>query len=324
MKNSSKADLTLGIDIGGTNTVFGIVDDNGDILAKGNIPTTGHPGFTEYIDNLYEAVSIKLRDAGIPYERLAAIGVGAPCINTRTGVIEGAVDLPWESPIPLTDRLTAVFGLPAAGENDANAAALGEMYYGAARGMDNYIMLTLGTGVGSAIICDGRLLRGKRGLAGELGHAIIRHDQQARPCSCGRKGCLETYTSARGVVETAKRLISDTDTPSILRNFDEINAKDIGEAAKNGDPLALATFRITGDILGEACANFTTFSSPEAFIFFGGVAHSFPFFEEAMRRSFNRHLLWVYDGQVSFMRSSLPEADAAILGAAATGRAVAM
>lgn len=320
MENSSKADLTLGIDIGGTNTVFGIVDANGHILEKGSIPTTAFPTFPNYIKNLHDAVSEILKNANIPYYRIASIGVGAPCINTETGVIEGAVDLPWTSPLPLIEELTARFGLPAACENDANAAALGEMYYGAARGMKNFIMLTLGTGVGSAIICDGRLLQGTRGLAGELGHTIIRRGPEARPCTCGRKGCLETYTSARGVVLTAKELMRDTDTPSILRESEDIDAKAIGEAAETGDVLALETFRLTGEILGEACADFTAFSSPEAFIIFGGVAHAYPYFEKAMLESFNANLLWVYDGQIKFMRSTLAEADAALLGAAAVGR----
>lgn len=322
MESSIKADLTLGIDIGGTNTVFGVVDSNGNILVKGSIPTPSHPTFKEYIKNLHDAVMDKLTEANVPYERIASIGVGAPCINTKTGVIEGAVDLPWPSPLPLTDELTAQFGLPSAGENDANAAALGEMYYGAARGIENYIMLTLGTGVGSAIICDGKLLHGKRGLAGELGHTIIRRGEDARPCSCGRKGCLETYASARGVVNTAKQLIATTDLPSVLRDMPDFDAKAIGDAAEQGDPLALETFRYTGKILGEACADFTAFSSPKAFIFFGGVAHAYPYFEEAMHNAYRDNLLWVYEGQVSFQRSTLVEADAALLGAAAVGRSL--
>lgn len=322
MENSSKADLTLGIDIGGTNTVFGIVDANGNILEKGSIPTNASPTFPIYIKNLHDAVLKILNKANIPYSRLASIGVGAPCINTKTGVIEGAVDLPWESPLPLIDELNTRFGLPAAGENDANAAALGEMYYGAARGMENFIMLTLGTGVGSAIVSDGRLLHGTRGLAGELGHTIIRRGPDARPCSCGRKGCLETYCSARGVVMTAEELMGDTDIPSILREVDKIDAKAIGEAAEKGDSLALETFRLTGEILGEACADFTAFSSPQAIILFGGVARSYCYLEEAMLKSFNENLLWVYEGQVGFMRSTLSESDAALLGAAAVGRSI--
>lgn len=320
MKSSSKPYLTLGIDIGGTNTVFGVVDDEGRILVRGKIPTTGHPTFHEFIITLYQTVKEAMANAEIDYESLVAIGVGAPCLNHETGIIEGAVNLPWTSPLPLTFELTKAFGIPAIGENDANAAALGELFYGIAKGMDNFIMLTLGTGVGSAIICDGRLLRGKRGLAGELGHTLIRRGPEARKCNCGRKGCLDAYASARGVVTTANELLEKRNTPSTLREITDLDSKAIGDAASNGDAIALETMRLTGEILGEACADFTAFSSPEAFIFFGGVANAFPLFKDAMKKSFKENLLWVYDGQVRFLPSTLKETDAAILGAAAVGR----
>lgn len=312
--------LTLGIDIGGTNTVFGVVDSDGRILAKGSLPTAGDATFKDFVGRIHKTVEETLAKGGIPSEKVASIGVGAPCLNTETGVIEGAVDLPWPSPLPLTDTLTEFFGVPAGGDNDANAAALGEMYYGVARGLDNFIMLTLGTGVGSAIVCDGNLLHGARGLAGELGHTIIRRDPSARACACGRKGCLEMYATARGVVATAREVMETTDLPSALRDLAELDAKAIGEAAARGDEVALETFRRTGEILGEACADFTAFSSPKAIIFFGGVAKSYPHFEEAMLKAYEENLLWVYKGQVTFLRSTLPEADAALLGAAAVGR----
>lgn len=320
MDTSIDTSLTLGIDIGGTNTVFGAVDCDGRILAKGSIPTTGHPSFSEFIDAVKAGIDKALTEAGIPAEAIRAAGVGAPCINTETGVIEGAVNLPWPSPLSLTYELTKALGIPVAAENDANAAALGEMCYGSAKGLGNFIMLTLGTGVGSGIVCDGRLLRGKRGLAGELGHVCVCHDDTARECNCGRKGCLDAYASARGVIATARELIDSTSTPSSLRSLTELTAKDVGTAAAEGDPLATEALRRTGRILGKACADFAAFSSPEAFIFFGGVARSFNIFENALQEAFREHLLWVYEGQVRFILSSLPAADAALLGAAAAGR----
>lgn len=316
------ADYTLGIDIGGTNTVFGVVNSDGDIVVRGKISTTGHNSFPDYLTHLKDSVKKEAEIKGIDFSEIKAIGVGAPCLNPETGVIEGAVDLPWRSPIPLTYELRSIFGVPAAGENDANAAALGEMYYGSAKGLNNFIMITLGTGVGSAIICDGRLLHGKRGLAGELGHTIIRRDENARMCNCGRRGCLETYVSARGLIETAKELLATSDEPSSLRNVHELNSKIIGEAAVNGDSISLQALNKTGEILGEACADFTAFSSPEAFIFFGGVAGSFTEFKDAMIESYRKNLLWVYDGNVKFMKSSLNQDDAAILGAAAVGKSL--
>lgn len=320
MKELTDKDLTLSIDIGGTNTAFGIIDADGNILCRGTHPTTGHASFKDYIKTMRQSVEVVLNEAGIDYNRLAAIGVGAPCLNCETGVIEGAVNLPWPSPLPLTQELTETFALPAVGDNDANAAALGEMCFGAVKGLDNFIMITLGTGVGSAIICDGHLLRGHRGLAGELGHTIIRRGSEGRKCNCGRSGCLDTYVSAGGVVRTARELLDDNSRHSSLRSVETLDAKSVGEAAAAGDELAQDVFRFTGEILGEACADFAAISSPKAFVFFGGVANAFPLFEQSLRESYRKNLLWVYDSQVEFVKSTLPLADAALLGAAASAR----
>lgn len=321
MKNDdNKRLLTLGIDIGGTNTAFAAVDAEGGIIARGSIPTPGDATFSLFIIRLHKAVSDIMRQAGLNLTDIAAIGVGAPCLNPSTGVVEGAVDLPWPSPLPLRAALEEAFKLPVASENDANAAALGELCYGAARGLDNFIMLTLGTGVGSAIVCDGHLLHGIRGMAGELGHLTIRRGEDARPCTCGRNGCLETYLSARGVVESARQILASDTRPSILRGKEPLHARDIGEAASAGDEIALETLRQTGRILGEVCAAFTTFSSPSAFIFFGGVANSYPLMEATMKEEYERNLLWVYKGQTRFLLSSLPSGDAALLGIAAVAR----
>lgn len=320
MKESSQEKNTLGIDIGGTNTIFGVVSPDGDILVRGSIPTSSYSTFPVYIQTLHKAVKTAAAEGGLNYDSIGAIGVGAPCLNSETGVIEGAVNLPWPSPLPLTALLSEVFGIPAKGENDANVAALGEMCYGAAKGCGNFIMLTLGTGVGSAIVCDGKLLHGKRGLAGEMGHIRVIHGENARLCNCGRRGCLDAYASARGLVKTAEELIATTDLPSVLRDYSGFKAKDIGEAAAGGDLLAVEALNITGRILGEACADFTAFSSPEAFFFFGGVANAFPLFEQEMRKTYKKNLLWVYEDQADFFHSTLPEADAALLGTAAVGR----
>ncbi|MDE6559624.1 MAG: ROK family protein [Muribaculaceae bacterium] len=309
--------LALGIDIGGTNVAFGAVDAEGRILCRGKISTADYATFPEFIAALHDAVAAACEAADIPLSAIGRIGVGAPCMNWETGNIEGAVNLPWPSPLKLTDELERLFGIPAAGENDANAAALGEMYYGAGRGKDNSIMIPLGTGVGGAIICDGRLLHGKRGLAGELGHIPYRRGADARLCSCGRKGCLDAYVSARGVVETARQLLAGSDRPSTLRRLENLDARAICEEAAAGDEIARDTFRLSGEILGEACADFTAFSSPEAFIFFGGVAGAFRHFKDAMTETFNKNLLWIYNDQVEFLQSQLPATDAAILGAAA-------
>lgn len=317
-----KSGLTLGVDIGGTNTVYGIVDAQGNIRARGSISTTGHASFQDFISALYKSVKENLRAAAIEYNAVGAIGVGAPCLSPESGMIVGAVNLPWSSPLPLTAELERVFGIPAAGENDANVAALGEKFYGVARNIDNFIMLTLGTGVGSAIFCDGRLLHGRKGLAGELGHTHIRRGPDARPCTCGERGCLDAYASARGLVMTARELIGSTDLPSRLRDKSDISASEIGKAASDGDALALEALKETGRLLGEACADFAAFSSPEAFIFFGGVANAFPHFKDEMRDEFNRRCLSFYRDEVRFIHSALPETDAALLGTAALGRMI--
>ena len=322
MNNISKSSLTLGIDIGGTNTLFGAVDASGNIIVRGEIPTTGYPSFHDFILSLHSAVASAMEKAAVPYSALGAIGVGAPCISPETGVIEGAVNLPWPSPLPLTDELQRIFHLPAAGENDANVAALGEKYYGIAKNLSNFIMLTLGTGVGSAIICDDHLLHGKKGFAGELGHTHIRRGKEARPCNCGQKGCLDAYVSARGLVTTALDLISNSDLPSSLRDIPELDAKTIGLAAANGDLLALEAVKTTGRLLGEACADFAAYSSPEAFIFFGGVANSFPLFKDAMIAEFNKNCLSIFKNKIQFLHSTLHESDAALLGTAAVGRSI--
>lgn len=310
-------DFVIGIDLGGTNTEFAVINTRGDIVGRGRIPTTGHADINEYMAQLKKSLD-EVIDRTSTRGRIRAIGAGAPCANRETGCIEAATDLPWPSPVPLADMLSAAFGLPAAITNDANAAAAGEMTYGRARGIKNFIMLTLGTGVGSGIVCDGHLLSGSRGFAGELGHVIVKGDSN-RLCGCGRKGCLQTYCSAKGVVTTAVEMLSNNEEDSLLRdyNINEITAKDIYKAAIRGDKLACRVFEFTGRILGEACADFAAYTDPEAIILFGGVAKAGKLLSEPMKESMNEKTLHLYRNRIKVIPSSLPDAEAAILGASA-------
>lgn len=309
----------LGIDIGGTNTVFGIVDARGTVIASGSIKTKKHEKFADYIDELYQEAT-KLLVAHDAVGKVAGIGVGAPNANYYTGNIEDAANLQWKGNLPLGAMLEERFGVPVAVTNDANAAAIGEMTYGAARGMKDFIMITLGTGVGSGVVCGGNLVYGADGLAGELGHVIARRG--GRPCGCGRRGCLETYCSATGVVRSALEFLdAQPDVPSIMRNIpsDELTSKDVYDAAKAGDEIALNVFKFTGRILGEMLADFAAFTSPEAFILFGGLAKSGKLLMDPLRESFENNLLSFQKGKIKILASELKEADAAVLGASALG-----
>ena len=263
----------VGMDIGGTNTVFGIVDSRGNVLSSDSIKTQQHEDIDEYVDAVCKKL-IPLIQAVGGTEKIKGMGVGAPNGNFYNGTIEFAPNLPWKGVIPLAAMFEEKLGIPTALTNDANAAAIGEMTYGAARGLKDFIMITLGTGVGSGIVINGQLVYGHDGFAGELGHVII--DRNGRPCGCGRKGCLETYCSATGVARTAREFLVQSTEPSLLRNIpsEEIASKDVYDAAVKGDKLALDIFEYTGRILGEALANFIAFSSPEAIILFGGLAKS--------------------------------------------------
>lgn len=307
----------VGIDIGGTHTVFGIVDTDGHIVACDKIMTGEYPELSDYISSLAKAVTEQI-SANRLEGQIEGIGIGAPAVNHNTGVIEGAVDLPWPSPIPLKEMMESATGLPVSATNDANAAAIGEQIYGAGRGLSDFIILTLGTGIGSGIVSDGHLVHGHRGLAGELGHTIIRPG--GRQCSCGRKGCLETYASARGIVHTAIEMIAEfPDMKSVLSEIPpkDLCSADIGNAAANSDQLAIRVLKYTGEILGEACANFCAYSSPQAIVFFGGVTKAGDHLINPIRESLAKHILYIYKDQVEITTSQLPHNDAAVLGAAA-------
>ncbi len=310
----------LGIDIGGTNSVFGLVDARGVVIASDSIKTAKHNKIDDYIDELYTE-SMRLIETNDAVDKVHGIGIGAPNANYFTGVIEDGVNLPWPTPIPLAQLMSDKFGIPVAITNDANAAAIGEMTYGAARGIKDFIMITLGTGVGSGIVVNGQLVYGHDGFAGELGHMIVKRNN-GRICGCGRTGCLEAYCSATGVARTAREFLEvRPNEPSLLRNrqIDTITSKDVYDAAMTGDKLAKEIFEYTGTILGEAMADMTVFSSPEAFILFGGLAKSGDLLMKPLRNAMEKNMMPIFKGKVKVLLSELKEADAAVLGASALG-----
>jgi glucokinase len=309
----------IGIDMGGTNTAFGIVDARGTVIASSSIKTAKHSDINDYIDELFVEAN-RLMVANDAVDKIHGIGVGAPNANYFTGIIEEGVNLPWPTPIPLADLLSAKFGIPVAITNDANAAAIGEMTYGAARGLKDFIMITLGTGVGSGIVINGQMVYGHDGFAGELGHVIVKRNN-GRICGCGRTGCLEAYCSATGVARTAREFLEIRSDESLLRSLevDTITSKDVYDAAVQGDKLAKEIFEYTGKILGEALADFVAFSSPEAFILFGGLTKSGDLIMKPVKNALDKNILPIYRGKVKLLLSELKESDAAVLGASALG-----
>lgn len=309
----------MGIDIGGTNTVFGIVDTRGMVIASGSIKTAKHNNVEDYINELYTEAS-RLIEANDAIGKIHGIGIGAPNANYFTGIIEDGVNLPWPTPLPLARLVEEKFGIPVAITNDANAAAIGEMTYGAARGIKDFIMITLGTGVGSGIVINGQVVYGHDGFAGELGHMIVKRNN-GRLCGCGRTGCLEAYCSATGVARTAREFLEIRTEPSLLRNLDidQITSKDVYDAAVNGDKLAKDIFDYTGTILGEAFCDMMVFSSPAAFILFGGLAKSGDLLLKPLRAAMERNMMTCFKGKAKVLLSELKEADAAVLGASALG-----
>ena len=302
--------------MGGTNTVFGIVDARGNVISKGAIKTD-NPDINDYVLNLKTELT-KLIVAAGGIEKIKGIGAGCPNGNYYTGNIEFAPNLPWKGVVPFATLLSEAFGIPAAITNDANAAAVGEMTYGVARGMKNFIMITLGTGVGSGIVIDGKIVYGHDGFAGELGHVrVVRNN--GRLCGCGREGCLETYSSATGVARTAREFLEMSDKQSSLRLVEPkmITSKDVFDAAMQDDELAKEVFEYTGKILGEAFADFIAFSAPEAIILFGGLAKSGDLILKPVVENMEKNLLAIWKGKVKVLFSALKEADAAVLGASA-------
>jgi|SRR5579875_512734 len=308
--------FAVGIDIGGTGTKFGLVNHRGEISNKGSLKTNAYETLEEFVEALHVALMPSISAVGI--DKIKGIGIGAPNGNFYSGTIEYAPNLPWTGIIPLANMISAKFGLPCSLTNDANAAAVGEMMYGAARGMRDFIMITLGTGVGSGIVANGQLILGHDGFAGELGHTIIRPGGR-KHWSTDLDGSLEAYASATGIVITAKELLESSDKPSSLRQYkpEEINSKTVFECAQQGDEIAQEVYRFTGQILGEALANFIMFSSPEAIILFGGVIKAGKTLIQPTKEHMEKNLLPIFQNKVKLIFSELKEADAAILGASA-------
>lgn len=310
----------IGLDLGGTNSVFGIVDSRGDIKATTAIKTQGYETAEAYVAAAVEALQIIIDQVG-GIDKIKAMGIGAPNANYYKGTIEHAANIIWgKGIVPLADMFSQKLGIPVAMTNDANAAAIGEMTYGVARGMKNFIMITLGTGVGSGIVVNGQLLYGHDGNAGELGHVTMVREG-GRTCGCGRTGCLETYCSATGVARTAREMLATSERLSLLRdlNPEDITSLDVSIAAGKGDELANEIFHFTGKMLGEACADFAAFSSPEAFIFFGGLVKAGELIMKPIREAYDSHVMPVFRGKAQFLISGLDGSSAAVLGASAIG-----
>ncbi|MDD7317541.1 MAG: ROK family protein [Prevotella sp.] len=312
----------IGLDLGGTNSVFGIVDARGEIKATTAIKTQGYESVEAYVDACVEALHTIIDYVG-GIELIKAMGIGAPNANFYKGTIEFAPNLSWahECIVPLGQMFSErLGGIPVGLTNDANAAAVGEMIYGVARGMKNFIVITLGTGVGSGIVVNGQVVYGSDGFAGELGHVtMVRED--GRMCGCGRKGCLEAYCSATGVVRSAREILAKSEEPSMLRDIDpeNITSLDVSIAANKGDEVAKRIYDFTGEMLGKACADFAAFSSPEAFIFFGGMTKAGDLIMEPIKRAYEEHVMKIFRGKAKFLISGLDGSSAAVLGASAIG-----
>ena len=311
----------IGLDLGGTNSVFGIVDSRGDIKATTSIKTQGYKDVNDYVAASVDALQIIIDQVG-GIDKIKAMGIGAPNGNYYNGTIEFAPNLEWgrNGVVPLAKLFSDKLGIPVGLTNDANAAAIGEMTYGVARGMKNFIVITLGTGVGSGIVVNGQLVYGCDGFAGELGHVIMVREN-GRPCGCGRNGCLEAYCSATGVARTAREFLATSDEPSLLRELDPdaITSYDVSVAASKGDALANRIYTFTGKMLGEACADFAAFSSPEAFIFFGGLTKAGDLLMNPIKEAYEKNVLNIFRDKAKFLVSGLDGSSAAVLGASAVG-----
>ncbi len=308
--------VTVGIDIGGTNTKFGIADRDGTIIASNSMRTPRDKSIEIYIEELSQAIK-QLFDLSTFELQIDGIGIGAPNANYYEGTIEDAPNLIWDGKIPFVEMVQQHFDVPTVITNDANAAAMGEQVFGGAKDMDNFIIITLGTGVGSGFIVNGDLVYGHDGFAGEFGHVITQWG--GRPCTCGRRGCVEAYASARGVVATVLEELAGSKADSKLRHlhYQEITPKAIFEAAEEGDPIAARAFEYTGKMLGQALANLIALYSPKAIFLFGGVARAGKWIIDPTKKYMEENLMSVFKNKVSIIPSSLPESDAAILGASA-------
>lgn len=311
-----KKQLAVGIDIGGTNTVFGLVDRKGTIISEGLVKTKEFEDIEVFVAALYEKINVHLRRMDNTIE-LLGYGIGAPMGNINDGTIEYPSNLPWKGIIPLAELFRRHTNLSVTVTNDANAAAVGEMIYGGAKDMKNFVVITLGSGLGSGFVIDGKLVIGANGFAGEIGHTAIRPGTSNRMCGCGRKGCLETYVSASGIKRTVLKIMADSIIDSELRevSFNELNSKIIHDAALRGDPIALEAFEHTGRMLGFKLADVVAHTNPEAIFLFGGLALAKDLIFEPAREYMEEHLLSIYKGKVKLLPSQLSTQNAAVLGA---------
>ncbi len=309
-------DIVAGIDIGGTNTVIGLVTNNGDCLIESSISTKKHRLFEDFVKSIFQEIETLFKKTGGNHT-LIGIGIGAPNGSYNLGAIVDAPNLEWKGLLPLSKELTKYTSVPTIVTNDANAAALGEMFFGGARNMKDFIVITLGTGLGSGIVANGKLIVGHDGFAGELGHLTAFPD--GRTCGCGNKGCLETYASATGIRRTVFMLLADSNQPSILRevSFDKLSAKMISDAAIKGDPIAIEAFEFTGKILGLKLAEAVAMFSPEAIFIFGGLAKAGSLIIEPTKRYMEASLFPIFRNKVKIIPSELESKNAAVLGAAA-------
>lgn len=315
--NDMEKPYVLGMDIGGTNSVYGIVDARGTVLSRGAIKTQAYPQVEEYVNSVCENLLPMIEAVG-GIDTIKGFGIGAPNANYYLGTIEDPPNLPWkEGIIPMAKLFREKLHIPVALTNDANAAAIGEMTYGVAKGMKNFIMITLGTGVGSGIVINGQVVYGHDGFAGELGHVTV--ERNGRLCGCGRKGCLETYCSATGVARTARETLEQTATNSLLRQLppEEITSKEVFDAAVQGDAVALKIFEYTGTVLGRKLADFIAFSSPEAIVLFGGLTKAGGLLLEPIKKAIDENVFTVFKGKTKLLVSGMADSDAAVLGASA-------
>ncbi len=312
----AKIEVTLGIDIGGTNTVFGFVSRSGSILAESSMTTNASEPADLYVARLYVKIKEMLDKVGDTID-LKGIGIGAPNANYYKGTVEYPPNLKWDGVTELVKMFQQYYTIPVAITNDANAAAIGEMKFGAAKGMKNFIVIALGTGLGSGIVVDGKIVYGHDGFAGELGHVIV--DVNGRMCGCGRRGCLETYVSAGGICRTVFELLAERKDESDLRkvSFNQLTSKMISEAALRGDAIALAAFEETGRILGLKLADAVTHTSPEAIILFGGLSAAGELLFNPTQRYMEEYMLNIFKNKVKLLPSGLREGNTAVLGASA-------
>jgi glucokinase len=311
-----KKQVVTGIDIGGTNTVFGFVDREGNILGEGRIKTSQYPDATGFVAALYEKITETHFNTGGDTE-IIGFGIGAPMGNINKGTIEYPAGLPWKGITPIADLFKSHTDHTVLVTNDANAAAVGEMIFGGAKGMKDFVVITLGTGLGSGFVVDGKLVYGHDGFAGEIGHTSIRPGASNRECGCGKKGCIETYASATGLKRTLLKVMADSIAPSELRkrSFEDLDAKVIHDAALKGDPIAIAAFEHTGMMLGFKLADVAAHTNPEAIFLFGGLALARDLIFEPTRRYMEENLLYIYRGKVKLLESKLSTQNAAVLGA---------